>query len=79
MVRSVVEPMSDHIASAILLTISVLLAVVYGLGLLIVNPPACWEDEVIVMVVHDPYETSPGLGTLGCVPADNLPVNGFRP
>ncbi len=71
--------MSDHIASSALLVVSVLLAVVYGLGLLVVNPPVCWEDEVIVMVVHDPLQISPGLGTLGCVPADNLPVIGFRP
>ena len=39
--------------------------------------PKCWEDEVIVQVVYDPYGDLEG--TLGCVPADNLPVTGFRP
>lgn len=46
------------------------------------QPPACWEDEVRVIV----YSESPlygddavGVGTLGCVPADNLPVDGYRP
>lgn len=43
------------------------------------DAPTCWEDEVVVVVVHDPYGTSPGEGTLGCVPADDLPVNGYRP
>jgi hypothetical protein len=39
----------------------------------------CWEDEVIVQVVHDPYDTSPGVGTYGCVAAGNLPTTGNRP
>ena len=39
--------------------------------------PECWEDEVLVLVVVDPY----GLvdESYGCVPADNLPVTGYRP
>lgn len=41
------------------------------------HAPDCWEDEVVVMVVHDPY--GPMEGTLGCVPADDLPTNGYRP
>jgi hypothetical protein len=40
--------------------------------------PVCWEDEVVVSVVRDPYDLV-GIGTLGCVPADNLPTTGFRP
>ena len=43
------------------------------------DAPQCWEDEVIVQVVYDPYDISPGVGTLGCVPGDNLPVAGYRP
>ena len=39
--------------------------------------PQCWEDEVRVVVYEDPYGDL--TGTLGCVPADNLPVDGFRP
>lgn len=41
--------------------------------------PKCWEDEVIVLVVWDPYGDLDETQTLGCVPSDNLPVNGFRP
>lgn len=37
----------------------------------------CWEDEVVVEVVHDPYDLTDD--TLGCVPADNLPWEGNRP
>jgi hypothetical protein len=42
-------------------------------------PPApdCWEDEVVVQVVDDPYGDLEG--TLGCVPADDLPTTGYRP
>lgn len=39
----------------------------------------CHEDEVVVMVVEDPYHLSPGVFTFGCVPADNLPATGYRP
>lgn len=38
----------------------------------------CWEDEVVVMVVSDPHDQA-GIGTFGCVPGDNLPVEGHRP
>lgn len=37
----------------------------------------CWEDEVVVLVVSDPYDSTDA--TFGCVPADNLPVSGNRP
>lgn len=40
--------------------------------------PTCWEDEVRVVVYDDPYGAV-GVGTLGCVPADSLPVTGYRP
>lgn len=40
----------------------------------------CFEDEVVVLVVSDPYQPTSGLvGSFGCVPADNLPVSGGRP
>ncbi len=39
--------------------------------------PRCWEDEVLVLVVVDPYNLV--TEHYGCVPADNLPVTGFRP
>jgi hypothetical protein len=41
------------------------------------NDITCWEDEVVVIVVHDEYGTMEG--TAGCVPADDLPTTGFRP
>lgn len=40
--------------------------------------PQCWEDEVVVMVIWDPYEQLDNF-EVGCVPADNLPVTGYRP
>ena len=38
---------------------------------------SCWEDEVVVMVVSDPWNAT--TAQFGCVPADNLPVTGYRP
>jgi hypothetical protein len=46
---------------------------------LIASAPVCWEDEVIVLVIHDPYGDLDTNNVVGCVPADNLPTNGFRP
>lgn len=39
----------------------------------------CWEDEVVVFVVHDPYDIAGS--ELACVPGDNMPwdPDGFRP
>lgn len=47
-------------------------------------PPACWEDEAVVVIVDyvtpdGPYVVPEMVGTLGCVPLDNLPVTGYRP
>jgi hypothetical protein len=46
----------------------------------------CWEDEVVVQVVHDPYRISERLlkspvEGWACVPGDNIPwdPDGFRP
>ena len=60
---------------------------VVGLGIIVggfideAPPPdygvECWEDEVVVEVVHDPYDLTDT--AYGCVAADNLPVVGFRP
>lgn len=50
-----------------------------GTALTMDNLPECWEDEVIVLVVWDPYGDLDETDTLGCVPADNLPVTGYRP
>ncbi|KKL72941.1 hypothetical protein LCGC14_2079870 [marine sediment metagenome] len=69
--------MTQQALSIALMVTAFTLALLWGLGTLVTNPPACWEDEVIVMVVEDPYGDL--LGSLGCVPADNLPVDGFRP
>lgn len=70
----------ELLASRLLLMAALLLALAWGLGTLLTDPPACWEDEVIVLVVQDPFRPDSGLvGTVGCVPADNLPVSGFRP
>lgn len=49
--------------------------------------PRCHEDEVIVRVIAQVQQDAPGVvfglgdmvGMFGCVPADNLPVTGFRP
>jgi len=57
--------------------IAVLIALLNSTGTVQETAPTCWEDEVVVMVVSDPYGDLEG--TLGCVPADNLPVDGFRP
>lgn len=41
---------------------------------------SCWEDEIVVLIVSDPYNPTSGLvGQFGCVPADNLPTTGNRP
>lgn len=46
---------------------------------LIRTSPKCWEDEVIVLVIWDPYGDLDANNIVGCVPADNLPVTGYRP
>lgn len=69
--------MTQQALSIALMVTAFTLALLWGLGTLVTNPPECYEDEIIVMVVEDPYGNR--LGTLGCVPGDNLPVNGFRP
>ncbi len=46
---------------------------------LIDQSPDCWEDEVVVLVIWDPYGDLDENNTVGCVAADNLPVTGFRP
>jgi len=46
---------------------------------LIAAAPDCWEDEVIVLVIEDAYGDLAENNTVGCVPADNLPVDGNRP
>lgn len=48
-------------------------------GSLIDAAPECHEDEVIVLVIWDPYGPLDDNNTVGCVPADNLPVTGYRP
>lgn len=46
---------------------------------LIDSAPRCWEDEVIVLVIYDPYGDLDENNTVGCVPASNLPTSGYRP
>lgn len=46
---------------------------------LIAQAPKCWEDEVVVLVIWDPYGDLDENNTVGCVPADNLPTTGYRP
>lgn len=56
------------------------------------NAPACWEDEAVVVIIDHvsperptpipvggPFVVAERVGELGCVPLDNLPVDGFRP
>lgn len=40
------------------------------------SAPTCWEDEVVVIVVHDEYDDLEG--QVHCVPADDMTA-GFRP
>ncbi len=57
-----------------------LVVLAIALGTLVDSPPRsfdCWEDEVVVEIVHDPYDAVEA--RFGCVPADDLPVQGYRP
>lgn len=83
--------MTQRTLSTTLMVGAFIFAMIWGLGTLVTNPeyddfdnlirqsPTCWEDEVTVLVIWDPYGDLDLNNTVGCVPVDNLPVDGFRP